>query len=84
MDEHSTQPVFYGQSLEQLLALRRLDIEMPGDEVGERTRIAHTLKDLLHHLRRQAGLLAQFSRTLADFAMQGDERGVRLVEGWKV
>ena len=57
---------------------------MPGDEVGERTRIAHPLKDLLHDLRRQAGLLAQFPRTLADLAMQRDKSGVLLVEGWKV
>ena len=82
--QHPAQPVFDGECLEQLLALQGLNVEMSCDEIGKRTGVAHTLEYLLHDVGRQAGLLAQFARPLADFAMQRDESSVLLVEGGKV
>ena len=84
MDEHPAQPVFHSERFEQLLAFERLNVEMSGDEVGECAGVRDSLQDLLYDLGRQAGLLPQLGRALADFAMQRYERRIFLIEGREI
>ncbi len=84
VDYHPTQPVLHGQRLQQLLALDRLDIEVPGNEIGEGAGVTHALQDLLHDLGGQARLLSQLGGALADLAVQRYERSILLIERRKI
>ena len=73
--QHAPQPVFHGQRLEQRLTVRRLEIEVAGDEVRELARLVHRGENLLYHLlRKPALLLARFLVERLEQRIGGVER----------
>ncbi len=76
MHEHSPEPLFDRQGLEQRLALRGLNVDVAGHEVGELAGLVHTGEHLLDDLLRQAGLLAQLGRAHPGLTMERHERRV--------
>jgi len=78
--QHAAEPLLDAQCLEQELALGWGDVDVSGHQVGEPARLVHAGEHLLHHLVRQAGLLAQLRCPGPGLAVQGDEGRILGVE----
>ncbi len=79
--QHPAEPLFDRQRLQQRLPLGRGDVDVAGDQVGEAARLVHPGQDLLHHLLRQAGLLAQLGGPGPGLPVQADEAGSSALSG---
>src|SRR3989454_7411851 len=58
VNEDTPQPILYGQRLEQPLALRRLNLEVAGHQVGEPAGVRHLFEHLTDDVFGEARLLA--------------------------
>src|SRR5690606_37409916 len=75
MHQHATDALVHLEGLEQLLALRGVEVEIASDEVREPTGLIDAIEHLLHDFLRQAGLLAQLGGARAQFLVERDEVG---------
>ncbi len=64
------------ESLEQLLLIRRLELQIERDEIGERAGIVHALDELVQRLSGHTAPGPELGRPIPQFAVEGLERGV--------
>jgi hypothetical protein len=81
VDEHTTQPLLDAERLEQPLLFRHRQLDVPGNEVGETTRIGDRVENLVHDFLRQSAALAELGGPLARLFLQRGERGIVLAYG---
>ena len=81
VNQDPAQPLLDGERLEQDLPLGGADVEVPGDEVGQATRLIHAGQDLVDDLLGQAGLLPQLGRPGPRLLVQRDEGRILRAEG---
>ena len=75
MNQHPAQALLDRERLEQDLALGGTDVEVAGDEVGEAARLIDSRQDLLDHLFRQPGLLAELGGPFRDSRNRATKAG---------
>ena len=81
MYQHAPQPLLDAQRLEQDLPLRRRDVDISGDEIGELAGLVDAGQHLLDHFVGQAGFLAQFGRPDTRLTVKRHERRLVSIEG---
>ena len=73
VEQHLADPLLHRQRLEQLLGRGGLEVEVPGHQVGEATRLLGLGEELLHRLLGHAGPAAELTGALAGLAVEGGE-----------
>jgi hypothetical protein len=80
VDQHPAQPFLDGEGLEQRLPLRRRDIEIARDQIGELPGFMDAGQYLLDHFLGEAGFLAQLGGARPGFLVEAHERRILEVE----
>ena len=81
VDEDAAHPFLDGERFEQFLLLGNGQLDVTGDEVGERPRLGDVVHHVVQDFLRQASGLAEFHRPFASLASERRESAVLLVDG---
>ena len=78
--QHAAEPLLHGKRFEQPLLFGDGELDVARDEIGELARLGHGIEHLVHDFLGKAAALAKLGGALANFLVEGFERGVLVVE----